>query len=218
MGIASDSISTFQDRIAGFRSKYSDDWSEWMTTPAGDRARELKRILGKWQACRSNALRSTKAGTNPLHSPPYLVGLLSRANPHVATLRSFDLRSKKSYMKRTCAALEALWDILEDLSYARPNPKRKAPFPRNGKAGVVGISKATLLLTEGRVGPAFDSQVRKKMGIPRISNAKEWIAALRCATVDIEEFERRNRTTLQAATKSDLPAGRLYDMALGPSQ
>lgn len=218
MGIASDSISRFQERIADFRSKYTDDWEEWMTTPAGDRVRELKRILGKWQACRSNTLRSTKAGTKPLHSPPYLAGILSRANPHVVTLRLFDLRSRTSYTKRACAALEALWEILEDLSYARPNPKRKAPFPRNGKAGVVGISKACLLLTEGRVGPAFDSQVRKRMGIPHISNATEWIAALRCATADIEEFERRNGTTLQAAAKSSLPAGRLYDMALGPSQ
>ena len=217
MGIASDSIPKFQKRIAGFKSKYSDDWREWMSTPARDRARELKRILGKWQACRSNTLRLAKAGTKPLHGPPYLADLLYRAKPHLATLRSFDLRSTRSYTKRARAALEALWDIFEDLSYAPSKPKRKTPFPRSGKAGVVGISKATLLLTAGRVGPAFDSKVRKKMGIPDIANAEEWLTALQRATADIAEFERRNGITLQVAAKSSLPPGRIYDMALGPS-
>lgn len=217
MGIAHDTILQFRKRIDGFRPKYIQDWIAWMGTPTADRARELKRILGKWQACRGNTLRSAAAEGHALHSPPYLCDLLARAQYHVNTLQSFDLRSNGSYTKQACDALRALWEIFEDLSYARSNPDRKRPPPRKGKAGVVGISKATLLITEGRVGPAFDSRVRRKMGIRRISNAEEWLSALRRATTDIAAFERRNHVTLEAAAELSLPPGRIYDMALGPS-
>jgi len=74
-------------------------------------------------------------------------------------------------------------------------------------------------LSEGRVGPAFDSQVRGNLGIQEPRTAQEWIPALRVASKDIEEFERNNQCALQQASPppfAELETGRLYDMALGP--
>lgn len=52
MGIAHDTILQLRKRIDGFRPKYVQDWITWMGTPTADRARELKRILGKWPTLR----------------------------------------------------------------------------------------------------------------------------------------------------------------------
>jgi len=86
-------------------------------------------------------------------------------------------------------------------------------------AGVVGISKAVLFLTDGRVGPAFDSEVRKHLGISEPESAAEWIHALDLANQDIRAFQEANNCTFRQAAPqhfSHLHAGRIYDMALGP--
>jgi hypothetical protein len=85
-------------------------------------------------------------------------------------------------------------------------------------AGAVGISKATMLITDGRVGPAFDSKVRKKLGLRKIQNAQEWLIAIQRASNDVAEFEYLQKTTLQLASGLSLYSGRIYDMALGPEQ
>jgi len=61
MGIAHDTIPQLRKRIDSFRPKYVQDWIAWVRTPTADRACELKRILGKWQACRGNTLRLVTA-------------------------------------------------------------------------------------------------------------------------------------------------------------
>lgn len=70
---------------------------------------------------------------------------------------------------------------------------------RRGLAGIVGISKAVLLLSEGRVGPAFDLHVKKHLELRRIDNVNEWIGALQVASRDIQQFEAANQVTLQQA-------------------
>ena len=90
---------------------------------------------------------------------------------------------------------------------------------RNGLAGAVGISIAVMLLTEGRVGPAFDSAVTTELGIPTPGDAREWIESLRVVSRDIRAFELANLCTSQAAAPAnfaDLKSGRMYGMALGP--
>jgi len=74
-----------------------------------------------------------------------------------------------------------------------------------------------MLVTDGRVGPAFDSRVKTMLGIREIKNADEWLNAIRGALQDIAAFQTRNGTTLQLASGLQGPhAGRIYDMALGP--
>jgi hypothetical protein len=95
----------------------------------------------------------------------------------------------------------------------------KKKTKRKGLAGVVGISKAVLLLTKGAIGPAFDSEVRKKLCLCEPENANQWIEAIEIAARDIHAFQIRNQCTLQEAAPlrfKSLNTGRIYDMALGP--
>jgi hypothetical protein len=215
-GIASDSVQHFKNRIARFNPKYASDWTTWLATPTSNRPREIKRILGRWQACRGNSLRDVRGSTPTAHCPPYIEDLLAQAQPHIATLGHFEMRHLGSFTTPACNAILALWSIFEQLSYARINPKRRRPPPRRGLTGAVGISKATMLVSDGRVGPAFDSRVRKKMGLGKMQNAQEWLSAIQLASHDIRAFESGRGTTLQAASGLTLRSGRIYDMALGP--
>lgn len=210
-GIANLDADGFCNRVLRFDASYIADWQSWMDTLQGERdvAIHFGRVLRRWQACRPNRMRRTKG--EMAHDPPYLEDLIAAANPSVRALRGFDLRLQDSFTRQAQEALEELWEIFQNLSY-----QGRA---RDGLAGAVGISKAVMLLTEGRVGPAFDSEVRGQLGVPMLANAGEWIQALQVASRDIQSFEAANRCTLHHAAPdlcAVLHSGRIYDMALGP--
>jgi hypothetical protein len=208
-GIANLTAAEFQARVNRFAATYVDDWNCWLNTQRDARPRQFGVILRRWQACRPNRMRRTQAEN--LHTPPYLENLINQAMQHIQQLQCFDIRDDASYSLENCEALIELWGIFENLSYHGR--------ARNGLAGVVGISKAVLLLTDGRVGPAFDSEVRGHLQTGNIPNAREWIKALQIASKDIQAFEHKNKTTIQQAVPQDhagLNSGRIYDMALGP--
>ncbi|MGH9202034.1 MAG: hypothetical protein ACRD2A_12465, partial [Vicinamibacterales bacterium] len=102
-------------------------------------------------------------------------------------------------------ALTALWAIFSRL-------------PTAGLASCVGITKAILLLTDGRIGPAFDSQVRRRLGVGRPATCRDWIQMLQDIGEDIAIFEsiQGPLTTAVPRRFAHLAYGRLYDMALGP--
>jgi len=210
-GIAKLDVAGFQDRMVRFRASYVRDWRMWTSVVQSHRdvGSHFGSVLRRWQACRPNQMRRPRAEAN--HDPPYLEDLIANANPSVVALLDFDVRISASFTPHTELALVRLWDIFEQLSYHGR--------ARNGLAGAVGISKAVMLLTEGRVGPAFDSTVTTELGIPTPANACEWIRSLQVITMDIQAFELANQCTLQAAAPpafADLKSGRIYDMALGP--
>jgi hypothetical protein len=208
-GIANLTIEEFQDRVNRFAAQYVDDWNCWLNTQPNARSRQLGIVLRRWQACRPNRMRRTQAENQ--HNAPYLEDLINQAAQHLQALQNFDVRDNASFSNQNCAALTELWNIFQDLSYHGR--------ARNGLAGIVGISKAVLLLTDGRVGPAFDSEVRGHLGTGNIADANEWIIALRIASRDIQAFEGNNQTTIQQAVPhhhAGLHTGRIYDMALGP--
>jgi hypothetical protein len=167
------------------------------------------KTLRSWNACRPNSMRRSRGeGT---HAPPFLEDLVQEAEPYIHALRQFDICRPSSFTRDATAALRCLWETFLHLSYAGR--------ARNGLAGVVGISKAVLLLTKGRVGPAFDSEVRGQLGIETPARADDWLDALRIVQQDIEIFEARNHTSLRIAAGRPFEncfAGRIYDMALGP--
>ncbi len=207
-GISDITVQEFQDRINSFNSKYVNDWDSWISGNCD--AAQFGSILRKWQACRPNRMRREQ--TQDLHDKPYLEDLINSSHPYLPQLQSFDIRCEASITSQACESLGQLWNVFTELSYHGR--------ARGGQAGIVGISKATLLLTQGRVGPAFDSTVRKNLGLSDIENAKQWIEALRFVSQDIEKFEKKNGTTLQNAAPllhNKLPSGRIYDMALGPA-
>lgn len=210
-GIARLDTKAFHDRILRMSEGYVNDWQLWVGALKSQQnvAERFGQTLRKWQACRPNRMRRPTSEAN--HDPPYLEDLIAEAQPFIQVLRCFDTRHHSSFTPQAEQALQGLWHIFQGLSYhGRAN---------NGQTGVVGISKAVMLLTEGRVGPAFDSTVRDKLGIRAPEDPDEWIQALQVTTRDIRAFEIANQCTLQAAAPPRFVkfcSGRIYDMALGP--
>ena len=210
-GISDLTIEEFQERVNRFAQQYVDDWNCWLNTQPNARPRQIGTILRRWQACRPNRMRRTQAENS--HEAPYLEDLVNHATQYIQALQNFDIRDIASFTNQSCAALAELWNIFQNLSYHGR--------ARNGLAGIVGISKAVLLLTDGRVGPAFDSEVRGHLNTGNIVNSDEWINALNTVSQDIRTFENNNQTTLQQAVPhryAGLESGRIYDMALGPGE
>ena len=234
-GIANLTIKEFQNAINRFNRTYVTDWKEWLDTPPTNRANKLGVVLRKWDACRPNIMRRTQ--DDGQHEPPFLEDLIENAvgpltilnqtKEPLKILNDFNIladnrlriKSTREYKyakeqyDEILESLHKLWEIFKDLSFG--------DRARGGLAGVVGISKATLLLTDGRVGPAFDSKVRENLNIRKINNSMDWINALRLVSRDIQDFEAKKKTTLQEAAPDDfktLHSGRLYDMALGPGE
>jgi hypothetical protein len=211
-GIAGLTSIEFALRIEHFRRSDIEDWETWLEAVQrkDNLESEFGRILRRWQACRPNTMRRTRGERR--HEAPFLEDLLEQAQPHLYVLRTFDLRTLSCYTDQACHAIVGLWMVFADLSYDGR--------ARGGMAGVVGISKAVLLLTLGRVGPAFDSQVCKQTGVGKMVDADDWLQALKWVTNDITGFEQANGCTLQEAAPirfRHYHCGRLYDMALGPS-
>lgn len=208
-GISNLTVREFQARILRFDQRYVVDWTLWLERQPHETAELFGMILRKWQACRPNLMRRTRREN--LHTGPYLECLIEEASPYIHALQEFDIRSEATFTLQMHDACTQLWAIFRNLSYAGRS--------REGLSGIVGISKAVLLLTNGRIGPAFDSQVRLRLGVGNIVDASAWVRALRTVSQDVGVFEMRNQTTLQDAAPAGYSAlrnGRLYDMALGP--
>jgi hypothetical protein len=152
-------------------------------------------------------MRRPRSSAN--HGAPYIEDILAAAVPHLAVCRDLQL-GHGGISIGVSTALTELWSILGELSL-----EGRA---RGGRCGAVGISKATMLLSFGTIGPAFDSVVRKSLGIARMDNAAAWIDAISFVDDDISRFQNSHSIALNevAPDFSYLGAGRLYDMALGP--
>lgn len=191
------------DAVSTFASRYVEDWTQWLAVTPARRADLFGQILRRWQATRPLPMRRTRAEGG--HEPPYLEDLLESADLRV---RSLDGLTVSTVGDRTAihdATLGGLWRTFSDL-------------PSSGVASCVGITKAVMLVTDGRIGPAFDSQVRERLGLPRPTTSREWIACLEAIADDIAAFEAAHGPLSHVVEPrfSNLANGRLYDMALGP--
>ena len=151
--------------------------------------------LRRRQACRPNRMRRTQQEAQ--HDPPFLENLIVQANQCIQALQNFDIRRQFSLNREACRALEQLWNIFQNLCYHGRE--------RNGLADVVGISKAVLLLTEGRVGPAFDSNVRGHLQILEPLNASSGLI----------RFKKYRETFWHLKLQTNVPCKKLL---LGHSQ
>jgi len=195
-----------RQEVMGFARRHVDDWDDWLTTPAEHRARKFGVILRKWQATRPCRMRRTRDEAR--HSPPYLEELIEQAQPHLELSEDVTLSTIADMGSVQRDALCRLWQIFEQLSVERP-------------AMCVGITKAVLLLTDGRIGPAFDSQVRTRLGIGHIRDPKEWIAHLAEISLDLRGFACKYGVSVHEAVPLEfrhLEEGRVYDMVLGPRE
>jgi hypothetical protein len=182
------------------------DWNEWLAAPPAARPELFGRILRRWQATRPLTMRRIAAEAR--HEPPYLDDLFesaSSATGPVSVLGDLTVLDVASRSYQQDKAIRALWDLFSGLTTTR-------------SASCVGITKAVLLLTDGKIGPALDSQVRTALGINPPKTAAAWIGILEGVGEDIAEFEARNRPLPEVvpAPFANLAYGRLYDMAFGP--
>jgi hypothetical protein len=199
----------FKQRTLRFRPTYVEDWQSWLETTQDEKPEKFGEILRRWQACRPNKMRQTRAAN--LHEAPFLEDIIDSAATPLKELDKFDISNLSSYAIKNHEQFDQLWRVFENLPYSG-NAK-------NGKASIVGISKSALLLSKGRLGPAFDSKVQGHLQLGDITNAKQWFNALKVVTKDIIAFQDKNSISIRDAAPEEfkhLSAGRLYDMALGP--
>jgi hypothetical protein len=196
--------------IAHFSRKYKEDWKQWTNLyqsslpPESLIASEFGSVLRKWQAARPRPMRRPR--NEAVHAPPHLEDLLTEAWPHLKDLGNLSVREIKTAAPQQIRALLALWDIFRNLT-------------SQGKATCVGITKSVLLLTEGRIGPAFDSTVRHRLRIEQPPNGKTWIEDLCSISDDISLFETRNSMRIESLVPAEwvpINVGRAYDMVAGP--
>jgi hypothetical protein len=212
--IADLSIEDFRAMVDRFDQRYVVHWNSWLEKcdDEGRKVTEFGRILRSWQAFRPNVMRRPEAESQ--HKPPYLETVIAQADPYIEALAEFDITQGEPITSQEREALTNLWQVLLQLSF-----EGKKKTKRKGLAGVVGISKAVLLLTKGRVGPAFDSEVRKRLCLCEPEDSAQWIQALEVAKQDIHAFQEKNQCSLQEAAPQrfkQINSGRIYDMALGP--
>jgi hypothetical protein len=192
--------------IRGFQKEYVTHWEDWLATPVPERASAFGSILRKWQAGRPRTMRRTRGDGR--HEAPFLEDLIAQAQQHLDALQDIRTPNLRAMQPFHRSALHALWDVFRNLTLERP-------------ATEVGISKAVLLLTNGRIGPAFDSNVRERLGIDRIQSPEDWISVLVQVGADIRGFEQKWGVSFNEAVPPEfrhLETGRLYDMVLGPRE
>lgn len=161
-------------------------------------------MLRRWNATRPFPMRRPKAEAQ--HGAPFLDDLMEMAWPQVQAIGMATIREFDTLQPSQISALASLWDIFTRL-------------PWHGQASVMGISKAVLLLTEGRIGPSLDSSARFNIGLGRIDTCAEWIACLTAISEDIHAFETTHNLRLEDLVPAELgpiSVGRVYDMIVGP--
>jgi len=192
------------DDVNGFPLRYITDWNDWLTVDDGKRWSLFGKIMRKWQATRPNRMRRLQQEAQ--HAPPYLDDLIRKAQRQLEVLGYLtvsNIHQRTAFQEK---ALRALWTIFANL-------------PVKGIASCVGRTKAVLLLTNGRIGPALDSRVRRNLRIGPPTTPQEWISLLGEIADDIDYFEARHHQLFREivpAQFAHLEYGRLYDMALGP--
>lgn len=189
--------------VDGFSRRYVQDWDRWLLASPDCRPELFGQTLRAWRATRPRPMRRLRREAQ--HGPPYLDDLLAAAIPLLSVLADIDVRTIRARSAAQEHALGSLWTIFRQLS-------------ATGCASCVGITKAAMLLTDGRIGPAYDSVVRGRIAVKPPSSAGAWLGTEDEISLDIQGFEARwgPLTSVVSPRFERLGYGRLYDMVLGP--
>jgi hypothetical protein len=189
--------------VDAFAPSYVRDWDLWLATPAGRRLEVFGAILRRWQATRPRPMRRPRLEAD--HPAPFLDDLVAAAAEPLSAISGLTLATVRERSLMQDRAFARLWEVFGALT-------------THGSASAVGISKAVLLLTDGRIGPALDSRVRTNTGVAAPRDHREWMRVLEEIAEDLASFERTNAPIPSVVSPrfAHLGVGRLYDMALGP--
>jgi hypothetical protein len=199
-----ESADQYRQALENFRKRYVEDWKAWLDCGdkgINDKLKQFLEILKGWGICRCNLPGGVTAEFNE-HKFSNLNGICGK-------LQDYDLRSF-SGDKRVEECVWNIWSELEGIC-------------TNKSINIMIASKATMLLTNGSIGPAFDSTVMKRLGYT--NNYKkdfdQWIKLLRTVAEDMLQFEKNIGNNIEQITPAPfniIKLGRLYDMALGPRE
>jgi hypothetical protein len=189
--------------VDGFSPTYAADWETWLNAPLKARPELFGRTLRKWQATRPREMRRLRSEAN--HGAPFLEDLLELATEPIRVLVDLDVMTVGQRTRQQDEALNGLWRTFSQLTTTE-------------LASCVGITKAVLLLTDGRIGPAFDSNVQKRLSRPETCDA--WVRLLEEIGEDIAVFESAHGPLAQVVPSrfAQVGYGRLFDMILGPRE
>ncbi len=190
--------------ISGFSSRYATDLKDFTVTTkkygfaSQQTADHLCRILRKWQACRPSRVNNN------------LLPLFIQLAPDFATIKSLNLRNIRHASPKENIAITRIWSALTN------------QICNNREMADVAASKTLLILTNGQLGPALDSNARKILGLSRIQSPEDYLTLLHSISDDINAFEKANAPILLENLVPEywLPVsvGRAYDMAIGPRE
>ena len=187
--------------ILGFSPHYATDVRNFaatttrygITSPQAEK--HLCRLLRKWKACRPSTVRKD------------LLPILTHLYPDFMTITTVNLRTIRDDLN-VRAAITRIWSTLT------------SQICNNRQISEVATSKAILILTNGRLGPALDSNARGALNLPRIRSSDDYFALLLAISEDIVAFEKVNYPILleDLIPKEWQPVavGRAYGMAIGP--
>jgi hypothetical protein len=85
----------------------------------------------------------------------------------------------------------------------------------------VAVTKAILLTTRGRIGPAFDSNVSTNLGVLSIFESEQLVSILSRLTRELAAFESRHSLRIENLVPAEwgpVAVGRAIDMLLGPKE
>lgn len=190
--------------IQGFSLRYVPDLGDFATTTAHyglisrQTAEHLCRLLRKWQACRPSAVRKD------------LLSLLTHLAADFTTIATVDIRTIRHASSNVRTAIDRIWLVLI------------SQICNNRQMTEVAASKAMLILTNGRLGPALDSNARAVLRLPRIRSSDDYLTLLLAISEDIAAFEKVNYPILLEDLVPEewysVAVGRAYDMAIGPRE
>ena len=151
-------------------------WDDWLAAGTNVRRNFSGVVLRKWQQPPRGRPRAPAGGT--ARSGAFLDELLAEAEEPLHLMANLSVATVSERTPAQDEALAGLWSIFSRLRIS-------------GVTSCVGITKAILLLTDGKIGPAFDSRVRANLGVARPSTCSEWLQALENIAEDIAMFERQ---------------------------
>jgi hypothetical protein len=200
--------------LKAFKVRYKQDWRAWMQTfnryplTAPESVAGCRAVLVKWQAVRSRTKgrKVRQARLASTRGARCLDDVLADSLPSLKILKRVTVRDVPNLNSVQQRALIKLWDVFRHL-------------PTIGHANAVGITKAVKLVTGGRMGPALDSEVRKRLGVAQPRNGVQWFRVLEAVAKDIQMFEFANACSLEDLVEPEwqpVAVGRVYDMIFGP--
>lgn len=190
-------------RLQTFDASYRRDWQSWIAVTRREitsviAAKQFEDTLRRWNACRKRGGVRNE-----------MTGLIQAAVPHLNSLTRSDLRSFSDPSREQKFAVRELWSLLE------------SGICLSKSASEVGISKGIMLLTRGRIGPAFDSSVRETFRFGRITSPDGLLLAYHAVADDLLRFEKLNRLRLEDLLPKgwgSIAVGRIVDMIAGPRE